>query len=174
MKTANAPTPEFSRPIEVARVPNLGSHEKISADARECQALARRFKVPMIYNVTAQIKIKPWRGGGFKVSGEAHIELDQVSVISLQNFKSSQTIAVERYYLNLPPHAEDDSEFDLEPIVSGVIDIGEVVAETIALDLEPYPRMPGETFSSGAEPELPEAEKKPNPFSVLKGRGEQS
>ncbi len=160
--------PEFSRPLEVARVARLGSHEKFSAELEECSALAQRFQVPKIHAVTAELKAKAWRGGGMKISGEAVIELDQQSVVSLETFRSEVRVSVERYYLNIPAGEDHDSDLDIDPIVNGIIDLGEVVAETIALELDPYPRMPGEAFQAVIEDDPANDEKKPNPFNVLK------
>jgi uncharacterized metal-binding protein YceD (DUF177 family) len=161
------PAPEFSRPIEVARVPKLGAHEKIAADDSECKALERRFKVPAVHAVTATLALKPWRGGGFKLSGSAVIDLEQQSVISLENFRTQQSVEIERYFLDLPKRNDDESDFDIDPIPDGVINIGEVVAETIALELDPYPRKPGETFASVEPALISEQPEKPNPFKAL-------
>jgi uncharacterized metal-binding protein YceD (DUF177 family) len=159
---------EFSRPIEVARIPKLGSHEKLSADAKECAALAKRLKVPAIHTLNAELKTKPWRGGGLKVTGELKAEVDQESVVSLEIFRSTVVYKVERYFLNVPPSVDLESDEDIDPIENGIIDLGEVVAETLALELDPYPRKPGEAFQSteiGIDQDEPE---KPNPFNVLR------
>ena len=39
-------------------------------------------------------------------------------------------------------------------ILNGVIDLGEMVAETLALDLDPYPRKPGVSFDEPAPDEV--------------------
>ena len=174
MKHAPEPRTELHRPLEVARVATLGSHEKISADAKECQSLAARFQVPKIHAVTAALQAKSWRGGGMKISGQAFIDLDQVSVVSLETFRSQTTIPVERYFLNIPAGENNESEQDIDPIVNGIIDLGEVVAESIALELDPYPRMPGEAFQSVIEDDPAHDEKPPNPFNVLKLRPNQT
>jgi uncharacterized metal-binding protein YceD (DUF177 family) len=155
--------PEFSRPIEVARVSALGSHEKIVADAKECVALAKRLKVPVVHSASAHLLIKPWRGGGFKVSGTVKVDLDQESVVSLEVFRSSESFEVERYFL---PRIDDESEEDIDVIQQGVIDIGEVAAETIGLELDLYPRKPGEVFEAVNEGQ--EVLAKVSPFAVLK------
>jgi uncharacterized metal-binding protein YceD (DUF177 family) len=167
MKPANTPTPELHRPLEVARVPNLGSHEKLQADGKECALLAKRLMVPTIYSLSAHLKAKPWRGGGLKVTGELKVDLDQESVVSLEVFRSVLTVPVERYFLNVPPSAELEADEDIDPIDNGIVDLGEVVAETLALELDPYPRKPGEVFESKIE-DVAEEAKKPNPFNVLK------
>jgi uncharacterized metal-binding protein YceD (DUF177 family) len=162
------PPPEFSRRIEVARVPKLGSTEKISADPQECMALAKRLDVPAVFAVEAILLVKPWRGGGFRVTGDATIDLQQTSVVSLEDFRSQQTIVIERYFLDLKPGEDDETHLDIDQLSGGEIDIGEVVAETIALELDPYPRKPGEVFAAESpEPDV-EPEKSPNPFNVLK------
>jgi|JI10StandDraft_1071094.scaffolds.fasta_scaffold191479_3 uncharacterized protein len=156
--------PEFSRPLEVARVSALGSHEKIAADNKECAALAKRLKVPAVHAVSAHLFVKPWRGGGFKVSGTVQIDLDQESVVSLEVFRSTESFPVERYFL---PRVDESSEEDIDVIENGVIDLGEVSAEAIALELDLYPRKPGEVFQSGGEePDDPPA--KVSPFAILK------
>ena len=168
MRRANEPTVEFSRPLEVARIPKLGSHEKMTADARECTALAKRLMVPAIHALTAELKVKPWRGGGLKVTGELKVDLDQESVVSLEVFRSVNTFPVERYFLSTPKGSELEGDEDIDEITNGVIDLGEVVAETLALELDPYPRKPGETFASDITPQIDEIPDKPNPFNVLR------
>jgi uncharacterized metal-binding protein YceD (DUF177 family) len=168
MKRMNDPELEFSRPIELARIPKLGSHEKLVADAKECQALAKRLQISALHSLTAELKTKPWRGGGLKVSGELKADLDQESVVSLEVFRTTVVYNVERYFLNVPPSADIEAEEDIDPIENGIINLGEVVAETLALELDPYPRKPGESFESAEiETDAPEPEK-PNPFNVLR------
>jgi uncharacterized metal-binding protein YceD (DUF177 family) len=168
MKRMDEPELEFSRPIEVARIPKLGSREKLSADAKECVALAKRLLIPAIHSLTAELQTKPWRGGGLKVTGQLKADFDQESVVSLEVFRSTLVFPVERYFLNVPPNADLESDEDIDPIERGIIDLGEVVAETLALELDPYPRKPGESFESLETQDEPEEPKKPNPFNVLK------
>ena len=40
----------------------------------------------------------------------------------------------------------DAVEDDAEPIQNGEVDLGEVAAETLGLELDPYPRKDGEAF----------------------------
>lgn len=143
-----APSLEFSRPLEVARIPALGSTEKISATPEECKRLAKRLDVPAVHALRAVLLAKPWRGGGVKLTGDIHVDLEQVSVISLENFRQDVTIPVERYFLDRPPDDEGGDGEVIDAIVAGQIDLGEVVAETLALELDPYPRKPGEEFAS--------------------------
>jgi uncharacterized metal-binding protein YceD (DUF177 family) len=139
------PRVEFSRPLLVGRVPAGGSYEKIRADAKECERLAKRLDVKAVHAVSAELRVKPWRGGGLKVAGVAKIDLEQTSVISLEEFRQTLDIEIERYFLSRAP--DPDEELDVDVIENDSIDLGEVVSQTLALELDPYPRKPGEEFN---------------------------
>ena len=157
---------EFSRPLQVDRVPKLGSTEKLSAEPAELQALAKRFKIPILHSLSAEIRATPWRGGGMKLEGHITADLEQVSVISLEAFRETVSVPLARYFLPHGAVVDNQQEDDADPIDNGWIDLGEVVAETLALDLDPYPRKPGEAFPGHVEDDGAEA-KAPSPFAVL-------
>ena len=143
------PTPEFSRPLLLAKLSRRGSHEHIRAEPAECQALAKRLGVDQIFSLDARLVLSPWRGGGIKVSGMAEAEIEQTSVVSLEPFRSRLQAKVERFFL--PEEASTGAEHDdADPIEQGQIDLGEVAAEALALELDPYPRKPGEEFAAPA------------------------
>lgn len=157
---------EFSHPITVDRVPRKGSHEVFAADAAECLALAKRFNLPSLTSVKAHLVALPWRGGGLQVKGKIEVELEQTSVISLENFRSIQKFEIERYFL--PPKILVDAvEDDADAIENGEIDLGEVVSETIGLELDPYPRKPGEAYDEPDLDSILQDDKKPSPFAKL-------
>lgn len=160
------PTPEFSRPLQADRVPKAGSVETLEAEPKELKALANRMKIPAIHALTAEIRATPWRGGGIKLEGHLTADIEQVSVISLEAFRETVSIPVSRYFLPPGAVAENGEEDDADPIEGGHIDLGEVVAETLALDLDPYPRKPGEAFAEHVEDEGGRDET-PSPFAVL-------
>ena len=94
---------EFSRPLQVDRVPALGCLERLAADEKECAALAKRLGIPKLHSLGGLLKAVPWRGGGLKITGTLKAEVDQVSVISLETFTSTLEYAIERYFM--PPRA---------------------------------------------------------------------
>ena len=136
---------ELSRPLAVDRVPRKGSHEHIVAEPKECEALARRFLIPVLHNLDARFLTVPWRGGGLKVSGKVVVDLEQISVVSLERFRKIETYSVLRYFL-LPKHLVDAVEDDADPIIDNEIDLGEIAADTLGLELDPYPRKPDEAI----------------------------
>lgn len=163
---------EFSRPLDVTRVPPQGSTEKISAEAKECGALAVRFGLPAIHGLTAELQVSRWRGEGLKIKGRFTLDLEQTCVVSLDIFRSTLSGTLESYFLPAKAAAGADEaaieEGDAEPFENGIIDMGEVVAVAAALALDPYPRKPGVTFADvvdgGASPNEPVQS---NPFAGL-------
>ncbi len=154
---------EFSRPLQVDRVPNLGSHERLAADEKECAALAKRFDLPKIHSLGGLLKVVPWRGGGLKITGTLNASVDQVSVISLETFTSDLKFAIERYFLS-PRAGQPSAEEDVDIIENGSVDLGEILAESMALELDPNPRMEGEVFNDIEEHP---ASAKVSPFTGL-------
>ena len=141
--------PELSRPLAVDRVPRKGSHEHFVADTKECESLARRFSIPALHSLDARFLTVPWRGG-VKVTGKVIVDLEQMSVVSLEPFRKMETYSVLRYFL-LPKHLVDAVEDDADPIVDGLIDLGEIAAEALGLELDPYPRKPEEVSAEPSE-----------------------
>jgi Large ribosomal RNA subunit accumulation protein YceD len=157
------PVFEFSRPLHVDRVPNLGSRDRPAADETECTALALRLGIPKLYSLSAFLTSLPWRGGGLKITGPMKAEFDQVSVVSLDTFRTKLEVDVERFFL--PPHKDANAnEDDVDTIQNGIVDLGEILTETMALELDPYPRKPGEVFEDVQEDVEPD---KITPFTKL-------
>jgi hypothetical protein len=154
---------EFSRPLQVDRVPALGCHERIAADEKECVALAKRLGLPKLYSLGGLLKAVPWRGGGLKITGTLKAEVDQVSVISLETFTTTLEYEIERYFLS-PRAGAPTPEEDVDMIEHGIVDLGEILAETMALELDPYPRKEGEVFNDIEEQPEPA---KISPFAGL-------
>src|SRR5690349_1949626 len=120
------PTPEFSRPLDVTRVPPEGSTETISAEPQECTDLARRFGLPELHSLEAELKVSRWRGEGLKIKGRFTADLDQTCVVSLDIFRAVISDEFESYFLPAGRSSGADSavieEGDAEPFENGIID----------------------------------------------------
>jgi uncharacterized metal-binding protein YceD (DUF177 family) len=167
-------TPEFSRPIAVDRVPPEGTTEQISATEDERQALAERFGLIAIHDLSALLQLQPWRRGGIALTGRLEARIEQTCVVTLEPFQETVKEDITRFFAgqNAPgPRSvvrsvESLEEDETDVISGGSIDVGEVVAESLGLALDPYPRKPGAEFiSSAAETEK---EKPQSPFAALK------
>jgi uncharacterized metal-binding protein YceD (DUF177 family) len=163
----NTSKPEFSRPIEVNRIPPAGSAESIVAEPTECEAVARRLGLPAIAAIEAELVLSRWRGAGIKVTGRFAAEVEQVCVVTLDPFRARVSEAIERYFL--PSAGGPDLEADIDPLENGLIDLGELVVESLSLALDPYPRKPGVQFGD-SEWEPQSEELSDSPFAALARR----
>ena len=185
--TRQPPAPEFSRPVAIDRLPDSGQHERLEANADERAALARRFDIPEIVSLKAHAKLsRTDKGRGVKLEAEFEADVVQSCVVTLEPVP--EHVAESFTIRFLPPervadweerHRRMGEEGELvdpdapdppEVLVGNVIDVGEAVAEHLALALDPYPRSPGASFAAPPPEDEPEEPARPNPFAVLKGR----
>ncbi|QFR32301.1 DUF177 domain-containing protein [Ancylobacter sp. TS-1] len=161
----------LARPVLVASLPDDGLTLKFAPDAPARAALAEDFGIPGIPSLTAEVKLKPERAGRVRVTGHLDAVVTQTCVVSLENFDTrvsediDMRFAPESQIPPVRPGAEIDvTELDLpDPLIDGTIDVGAVVAEFLALGLDPHPRKPGAAFAGPAEPAPEEA----SPFATL-------
>lgn len=142
------PVPEFSRPLKVDQIGRLAGMQHIEADADERAALMRRFSLLALDQLAADYAISE-DNGAIVARGRISATLSQPCVAT-----------------GLPVPETIDSDFLLRFIVEGSdvtdgdeleldaedcdtigydgqsIDMGEAVAETMALVMAPYPRSP--------------------------------
>jgi hypothetical protein len=157
------PQLELSRPIDVSRISPTGDSETLIADPAECMAIATRLGIPAVHSLRAELGLWRWRGAGVRVTGRILAEVEQVCVVTLEPFRSEISDEVERYFL--PGASEADASADVDPFSDGVIELGEVVVESLSLALDPYPRKPGVTFEAGDA--TTEEGKEQSPFAAL-------
>lgn len=156
-----APRPEFSRPADVTRIGRLEHRVSISANDAERAALARRFDLIELAELAADLVVKKRGDGVVELTGRWRARLAQPSVVSLEPVWS--TIEDDaRVYFAGPPGKGGAADLDPldeegwpELIEAGEIDLGEAVAQLMAVALDPYPRLPeegGEAAPGGSAP----------------------
>lgn len=165
---------EFSRVFRVDDLPLGGSTVTLVAGDAECTALARRFGVSALRGLTVTARMTPRpheRGVGrsARVEGRFEVEVEQSCVVTLEPVVGR---VAERFVLVFAEQAADEAEVAIdvdaddapEPLIEGSFDLGEAVAELVALAIDPYPRAPGVVF------EAPEGANAPreSPFAVLR------
>lgn len=168
---------ELSRPLAVERISLGGVREKIVASPDEKKALAKRFGLIDLKSLEATIDVDHAEGKMFAVTGKLFADVVQECVVSLEPVAAHIAESID--VLFAPPHLlKEDGEGGLsdlgdadppEPIENGAIDLGELVAQHLAMALDPYPRKEGAALGNyeiGGEE--PAAEKKNNPFARLK------
>lgn len=140
--------PEFSRPV---RVDSLGAEPRtltIDAEAEERAALARRFGLREIARLAAEATLLR-EGEEVIATGRIQAAVTQSCVASGEPVEALIDEPFELRFRPAPvPGGPDDEvklgERDLDVIFhdGAAIDLGEAVAETMALSLDPYPRAP--------------------------------
>ncbi|MCE7998049.1 MAG: DUF177 domain-containing protein [Rhodobiaceae bacterium] len=137
--------------------------------------LVERYDLLTLDVLNAQLVIEPWRKKGLKVAGTLEAELAQSCIVTLDPVPARVTSEFTLLYLPEDVSGRRAMEVAVDPLaeeppdplpVEGV-DLGEAVAEQLALVLDPYPRVEGAEFAD-AESSESGSEKKPNPFEVLK------
>jgi uncharacterized metal-binding protein YceD (DUF177 family) len=166
-------TPEFSRTV---RTDTLGAEPRqltIEANEQERTALARRFGLPAIAALTADAELN--RNGETVVAvGTLRAEVTQSCVATALPVAAAVEEPFRILFRPQPAAGGIDEEVelgeaDLDVVFysSASVDIGEAIAETLALSLDPYPRAPG------AEEVLKQAgvlgECEAGPFGALAG-----
>ncbi|MEK9968273.1 MAG: DUF177 domain-containing protein [Ferrovibrio sp.] len=174
------PGRDFSHVVEVDRIGPQGLQMQLEADQAARTALARQLRILSVLSLTADLKLAPEaQAGHYRLTGQIDAEVEQACVVSLEPVRQRvsevfqrrfgpETAAVPGVDLGedeaewLDPDADDPPD----PILSGGIDVGAVVAEELALGLDPYPR------KAGAE--VPESYRQPaeegakiSPFAAL-------
>jgi hypothetical protein len=146
-----APKPEWSRPVDVSRMGRLEHRLEIKANAEERAALARRFDLVELAALSAALVLKKRGDRVVELSGRYRARLAQASVVSLAPVWSDFEDEVRLFFgehsaaaTTPDPFAEDE---ETEPIEGGAVDVGEAVAQLLAVRLDPYPRLPEEKGS---------------------------
>ncbi|WP_250890095.1 YceD family protein [Sphingobium nicotianae] len=153
-----------------------GSREReIGATPEERTALARRFGLRALDRLEARLHVVPEAGGAL-LSGTLIADLVQACVATDEDVPAHLDVPFTvRFVRGLDASASDeegevelsDEDLDLLPLEDERIDLGETVAQTLALNLDPYPRV------AGADAILREmgvlSEEEAGPFAALKG-----
>lgn len=176
------PKPEFSIDVSLDDIPPQGREISFEATAAEREGLARRFGLIELKSLKGRASMRHWRKLGVALEGNFEANVVQACVVTLDPVPASLSERFKVHFLPADmleeaaggPGAEREividaeSEEPPEPFEAGHIDVGEMIAEHLALALDPYPRKPG---IDREEPPATEAETadeaKPNPFAVL-------
>lgn len=141
--------PEFSRELEIARVPSGGRGFAIVADAAERAALADRFDLVAIADLRASGRLA-WLPGGevLVLEGRLEAEVTQRCVRTLEPVPARLSVPLRRSFVTQPAGTEaivvDPEADEPEPLEGGRLDLGEIAAEELVLALDPYPKLAAE------------------------------
>jgi uncharacterized metal-binding protein YceD (DUF177 family) len=159
-------TPEFSRPVRLGPEARLVT---LVATPAECAALAARFGILAVHALSAELRLVPEPGGTVRARGRLAAEVEQDCVVTLEPVRQSVRSEIDLRILGEGQSPADDDPESPDEIESagGLVELGEAVAEQLALALDPYPRAAGAALPPLDPPEEAAAPARPNPFAVL-------
>ena len=164
--------PEFSRVFNVDRIRAAGGDEALEAKPAERTALAERFGLVDLPVLKATLSMRAAPRDAVAVKGTIEADVVQTCVVTLEPVASHLDIPVDLIFVpqNLQnegagaPYLEDETQ-DFEYFAGGRIDLGEIVAQNVGINLDPYPRKPDAALPAASFG--PADEGKPQPFAVL-------
>jgi len=156
----------FSYPIQIDKLTGAEKNFHLVADDEQKDWIAQIFQVESVRSFSADICVKSEKKGHIiKVFGKAEADIEQKSVISLENFVRKYESDFEIFYDTKATYAQIREEY--EDINEDAPEVVENVAmEQIAVLLDDYPRQEGEIFEFVSEFDE-ETTKSNNPFAVL-------
>jgi uncharacterized metal-binding protein YceD (DUF177 family) len=168
--------PEFSRLIAIEGIiPDKPRPEHITASVEECAALAKRFDLQSLSGLKAKLTVLRVSDGNIiRVEGDIEAEVVQICVVSLQGVPSEIKAHFDTYFTEDGKEGfEHEQVFNIDVddevpdmvINGGMLDLGELTAQYLSLELDPYPRAPG--VSLPAQMKESGADTKNRPFQVL-------
>jgi uncharacterized metal-binding protein YceD (DUF177 family) len=140
-------TPEFTYPVALDTIGAGGHDVELAADAGQRRKLAGRFGWVAIDSLTAKVHLVT-RAGGIDATGHLSATLDQKCVATGDPVRETvDTDFVLRFVdAAILGEADElelaDDDLDVIEFTGSSVDVGEAVAQTLALSVDPFPRSP--------------------------------
>jgi len=146
------PTPELSRRIKLAGLP--GETLVIEASPTEREALAARFGLPSIESLRADVELEH-RGSAVRATGRLAAKILQTCAISGEDFPVSVDEELDLRFVEhgtLEAAQDENSDIEIEldaedcdeiEYSGDAFDLGEAIAQTLGLAIDPYAEGPG-------------------------------
>jgi len=119
-----------------------GWHDSFVATPAQCDKIAARFEIPKVKSLSARVQAI-LDGDLLRLSGHLNAKLERICVASLEHFDETLDTDFEALFSENAPLIKDgEMKDDVEPIDRGRLDIFEIVAEQVGLNMNPFPRCP--------------------------------
>ncbi len=166
--------------VEISRLPSKGHLVKFAATKSERHQLCNAYGVVTLESLEAELRLTRWRREGVAVRGWLRASLVQSCVVSQKPVQ--QEIDEEVSMLFVPegsplarPDIDASGEMMIDPegaelpetFVGSHIMVSDVILESLALAIDPHPRLPGVHLSDQYSDKDEDGEKPPSPFAVL-------
>jgi uncharacterized metal-binding protein YceD (DUF177 family) len=167
-------TPELSRPYAIERLSAAGLSFALEASEAERCGLIRRFDLLSLDRLEASgtVRVVEGTAGVIEVAGRLSADLSQSCVVTEEPVPArvdadfvrlfSRDVASDAGEVVIDPELDEP-----EPLEGTEIDVGELVAEELAMALDPYPRSPDADRVLAEVAPGEEDAAAPNPFGAL-------
>ncbi|MDB5472882.1 MAG: hypothetical protein JWP99_185 [Devosia sp.] len=153
MNSANAPL--FDAIVRIDRLPAAGRSLEVSLDDATRTALAASIRLTAIERFDAHLVVTPFRGG-LRALGRLQAQIVQPSIVTFEPVHQDIDEPIDRIFLPEPathkptPGSEifvDLEDEDFPDYIDGPeVDLSALLIETLALAIDPYPRLQNETL----------------------------
>jgi uncharacterized metal-binding protein YceD (DUF177 family) len=165
--------PEFSFTISVDKIAAAGMQVTLQANDKQRALLAERFDLLELTHFSALFDLHSGRADmAVSVTGAIKADLVQPCVATLEPLPQHVEEQVDVLFMpeamlegdgSGPPTIELNQQ-EIEPLINGVIDLGELASQYLGAALDPYPRKEG---LGPIEAEYGTEIKTTNPFAKL-------
>lgn len=142
------PASELERLVRIRHLP--AEPVVIEADAQERERLAARFGILGVQTLTAHVALHP-DGAGVRASGQLDAVIEQECAVSGEPFTTGLAEAIDLVFVPdtgaAPVSSEEEIELDADALdeitfTGDSFDLGEAVAQTLGLAIDPYAEGP--------------------------------
>ncbi|HEX8402390.1 MAG TPA: DUF177 domain-containing protein [Allosphingosinicella sp.] len=140
--------PEFSRPVQIDTLGPAPRDLSVEANEDERASIARRFGLQAVARLSADAALTR-SGDTVRAKGKLAAAVTQSCVVTGAPVEAE---VAETFHIEFRPQPEiggseeeielSENELDVVFYGSGAVDLGEAVAESLSLALDPYPRCP--------------------------------
>lgn len=135
-----APAPEFSRMVDIRGI--TAEPVQLTATPGECGALAQRFAIVAVDSLTASVSLTA-KGERIEASGTLSADIVQSCAVSGDDLPVKMEEELSLHFVPEREIAEEEIELEEEdldeiPYCGTSFDLGEAVAQSLALAIDPY------------------------------------
>jgi uncharacterized metal-binding protein YceD (DUF177 family) len=160
--------------IRLDSMPTDGRDLALVVGDQERAEIAEFLEISAIDALSVKLRAVRFRGG-MRVTGRLEAQVVQPSVVSLEPVTQKIAEPIDRIFLPAgEKHFADDADADVfvdpegedipDHFEGNEADLTDLIVETVALALDPYPRLPGESVKAVLGDEVAEE----HPFAALK------
>lgn len=148
----------LSKPVVVGALSASGEGVRIVADESQLSVLANELGVESVNTARFEGKIRRYKKAGFRMNGALNADLVQACVVTMDPVQQILSLELDRKFLPQDSKTNsarysDDGEMIIDPdadepddLLSGTVDLWEVLIEELNLAIDPFPRKEGAEF----------------------------